>query len=82
MNNGYLNDNIYQSTISGTVASLASDTFSHPFRVYKLLRQTNQNYYFNFKTAYRGYLFRLSINGLQGGVYGFLWNRLDKMFND
>lgn len=79
-NNGYTNNDVYQSTISGIIASLVSDSFSHPFKVYKLLRQTNQSYYFNLKTAYRGYLFRLFINGMQGGLYGFLWNHIDNMF--
>ena len=79
MNDGFLNDNLYKSTMSGVGASLISDTVSHPFKVYKLLKQTNQNYKFDLKTAYRGYSFRLFINSLQGGLYGFLWNRLDKL---
>ena len=81
VNNGFNNDNLLKSTISGTAASLISDSLSHPFKVFKLLRQTNQNYKFDFRTAYRGYSFRLLINALQGGTYGFLWNRFDNVFD-
>tara|TARA_B100000161_G_scaffold108365_1_gene76769 strand:+ start:1278 stop:1979 length:702 start_codon:yes stop_codon:yes gene_type:complete len=81
INNGFSNDNLLKSTLSGITASIVSDSLSHPFKVYKLLRQTNKNYKLNLQTAYRGYTFRLLINSLQGGMYGFLWNRFDKLFN-
>jgi len=79
LNDGFENDSVYKSVISGVGASLLSDTVGHPFKVFKLLRQTDSNFHFSIKTGYRGYLFRLIINGFQGGTYGFLWNKFDKL---
>ena len=82
INNGFDNNNLSKSTIAGASASIVSDTVSHPFKVFKLLKQTNTDFIFNFKTAYRGYFIRLLINGFQGASCGILWNRFDNFFNN
>lgn len=79
INDGFENNNIYKSTFSGVGASIVSDTISHPFKVFKLLKQTNSNFIFNIKTGYRGYWLKLFVNSLQGGTYGFLWHKFDNL---
>tara|TARA_B000000557_G_scaffold258105_1_gene252137 strand:- start:237 stop:938 length:702 start_codon:yes stop_codon:yes gene_type:complete len=82
LNDGFTNNDLKKSTISGSIASMLSDTVSHPFKVFKLLKQTNSKFKFNIKTAFRGYFFRLATNCLQGASYGFLWNQIDKILEN
>ena len=81
INKGFDNNNLCKSSMAGASASIVSDTVTHPFKVFKLLKQTNTDFIFNFKTAYRGYFIRILINGFQGASYGFLWNIFDNFFH-
>ena len=76
------NNDISKSTLAGMGASVVSDTVSHPFKVFKLLKQTDSKIYFNLNTAYRGFFLRLVVNGIQGGTYGFLWHRIDNFIKN
>jgi len=82
LNDGFDNNDVSKSTFAGMGASVVSDTVSHPFKVFKLLKQTDSKIYFNLNTAYRGFFLRLVVNGIQGGTYGFLWNRIDNFIKN
>ena len=65
INKGFDNNNLCKSSMAGASASIVSDTVTHPFKVFKLLKQTNTDFIFNFKTAYRGYFIRILLMGFK-----------------